>query len=240
MSNLNDTNSMTSLQVKNQLNSIHTDKTEVKNSLLNLVEQLQCLDHITKSIGLMKKGFSFVNRVSWNTVLSNLEKPDTPSEEDELKEVVETVSLSTNQLKNEVIPQLQKWRNYWMLQVILIDFLLLGLLSSVIAAVIYSQGLWEAFNFSASLQTFFYQRPVFSFLLGFGLLACFILMHFSIRTTVAKHFVRKINKEPSEFDLSGAFIRNTRLHHSIFRPDIIGWGRSTRKCLLKNKNAELN
>lgn len=236
MSMVNDTNLMTSVQVKRQLNSINTDKHDIKNSLLNVVERFQCLDHIAKSIGLMKEGFSFVNRVSWEAILSKLEqseKNENELEEIKLKDILEITSQSSNQLENELVPQLQKCRNNWMLEVILIEFVFLGLLTLAVAGVTHLQGIWSLSNISFSVQPFLYERPVFSLLAGILLFVSFIRIHFSIRHFVAGQLVKKLNKETSEFNLAGAFLKNTRIQHSIFRPDIIGWNWLSRKCLLK-------
>lgn len=236
MSNSNDTNLMTSIQVKRQLKSVNTDKADIKNSLLNLVEQFQCLDHIAKSVGLIKDGFSFVNRVSWKTILSNLEKTEegeNKSEDIKLKDIMETISQSSNQLEHELIPQLQRWRNNWMLEVILIDFALLGLLTLIIAGVTHIQGLWTLSSIDIPFQSLFYERPIFSLIAGVLLFTGFIYMHFNIRKFVAAQFVWKLKKESSEFDFVSAFLKNTRIQHSIFRPDIIGWNWMTKKCLQK-------
>ena len=236
MSITNDKDLMTSAQLKRKLKYIHTDKSDVKNSLLNIIEQFQCMDHIAKSIGLLKDGFSFVNKVSWKTVLPQLEQ----SENISLQEITETVSLSSSQLKNELIPRLQKLRNSWMLEVILIEFVLLSLLSLLIAGTTHMQGLWGEANASISIQPFLYERPVFSFITGTLFLMSFIVIHFKIRHFVATQLAKSLHKESSEFDLAGAFLKNTRIQHSIFRPDIIGWGWLSRKCLLKNSNTVEN
>jgi len=233
MSTTNDKNLMTSGQVKKQLKSIQTDKPDIKHRLLDLIEQFQCLDHIAQSIGLVKEGFSFVNRVSWKSVLSSLEKNENTSEDIKLNDIVETISQSTQQLEKELVPKLQKIRNNWMLEVLLIEFVFLGGLTLVIAGVTHSQGLWNWSNFSISLQPFLYERPVFSLLSGIILLVAFVMFHFNIRRFVAKQVVKKINRKFSEFDLAAAFLKNTRIQHSIFRPNIIGWGWLSRKCLLK-------
>ncbi len=238
MSDTNDKNLMTSGQVKSQLRSINTDKPDIKHSLLNLVEQFQCLDHIAESIGLVKEGFSFVNRISWKTVLSKLEKTDGESEEIKLKDIVETISQSSNQLENELVPQLQRVRNNWMIEVMLVEFVFLGLLSLAVAGMTQVQGLWSLSNFSVSFQPFLYERPAFSLIAGVLFFISLVWIHFNIRDLVAGQLVKKLNKEHSEFDLAGAFLKNTRIQHSIFRPDIIGWNWLSRKCLLKNSHAE--
>ena len=235
MFNTNDKNLMTSAQVKKQLNSINTEKTDVKNSLLNIVEQFQCLDHIAKSVGLIKEGFSFVNRVSWKSVLSKLEQSVQSDDKNdiELNYIIEAISESSNQLEHELIPQLQKWRNKWMFEVMFIEFLFLSLLIFTIAGLTYLQGSWTMSNMNISFQPFIYERPVFSFVTGILVIICYLLMHFSIRNFSAYRLAEKLNKESSEFDFAKAFLKNTRIQHSIFRPDIIGWNWMTKKCLDK-------
>ena len=95
------------------------------------------------------------------------------------------------------------------------------------------QGLWSLSNISFSVHPFLYERPVFSLLAGILFFVGFIWIHFNVRHFVAAQLVRKLNKEASEFDLAGAFLKNTRIQHSIFRPDIIVWNWLSRKCLLK-------
>lgn len=236
MSTKNNTYLMTSEQVKRQLKSVDIDKPEIKHRLLNFVEQIQILDHVTKSVGLVKEGFSFINRIPWNTIFSKLEATDKDSaklEEVELKDISKTIFQSYNQLENELVPQLQKLRNNWMLEVLLIEFVFLSLLTLAVAGITHIQGVWDLSHISFSLQPVLYERPIFSLLTGVFLFVGFVWIHFSIRYFVAEQFVRKLRKEVSEFDLVNAFLKNTRMRHSIFRPDIIGWGWLSRKSLLK-------
>lgn len=227
MSDINKNNSMTMFQIKKQLKSIHTDRSDIKNSLLNLLEQSHYLDNIAKSIGLVKDGFLFVNRISWKTILLKLEQSEnnkTDADSIKLNDIIETVSQSSRQLEHELIPQLQKLRNNWMLEVIVIEFVLLGLLSLVIAAVMHIQGWWDLSDMTIAIQPFLYERPIFSLMASVMVFLGFLVMHFSIRNFVAEKFVRKLKNKSSEFDLASAFLKNTRIQHSIFRPDIIGWG----------------
>lgn len=225
MSIKDNSNLMTSDQVKRQLKSIDTDKPDIKHSLLNFVEQFKCLDHIAESIGLVKGGFSFVNRISWNTIMSTLAASEKDkAEEIKLKDISETILQSSNQLENEIVPKLQRVRNNWMIDVILIEFIILGLACLAIAGVTHVMGVWNLSTISFSVQPFLYERPVFSFLIAFVLFISFVVMHFSTRGFVAGQVVKKLKEENSEFDLAGAFLKNTGFIHSIFRPDIVGFG----------------
>jgi len=235
MSNTNDTILMTGAQVKKQLNSVSTEKLDIKNNLLNIIEQFQCFDYIAKSIGLIKEGFSFVNRVPWKSVLSKLEQPvDSENKNDiELNYIIEAITESSNQLEHELIPQLQKWRNNWMFQVILIDFVFLSLLVLIVAGLTHLQGLWTLSNINISIQPFIYERPAFSLIAGGILFISYLVMHFNIRNFVARQLAAKLKNESTEFDFAKALLKNTRIQHSIFRPDIIGWNWMTKKCLAK-------
>lgn len=234
MSITNDGNLMTSIQVKRQLKSIDTEQSHVKNSLLNFIEQFERLDNIAKSLGLIKKGFSFVNRVSWDSILSALAASE--NVENKLKDISEVVLSSSKQLENEIVPQLRRIRNSWMLDVILIEIVILGLLGLVTAGVTHVLGIWSMSNISFSMQPLLYERPIFSFLTFFVLCTIFFRMHFSIRDFAARKTVRELKKENSEFDLVAAFLKNTGLIHSIFRPDIVGFGWRNRNRLQMNQN----
>ena len=241
MSIINNESLMTCTQVKRKLKSIDTEQSDIKNKLFELVEQFQCLDRIANSIGLVKDGFSFVNRVSWEDVLSKLGRTDKNKDELEevkIKDILGVISQSSEQLENELVPQLQKWRNSWMLEVILIEFVFFILLGLIIAGITHMQGLWDMSNINISFQPFLYERPIFSFIVLIISFICFVSLHFKIRKVVAKRLAIKLNKKSSEFDLAAAFLKNTRMQHSIFRPDIIGWGWLGRKCLLKNSTLQ--
>jgi len=239
MSATNDEVIMTSAQIKKQLKSVQINDSDIKHRLINLIEEFQCLDKIAHSIGLAKQGFSFVNRVSWKNIFAAIDKTEEDSTADQvkLKDVIDAVSQSSDQLQNELIPQVQKIRNSWMGQVILFEIVLLGLLTAVMAGVIYLKGISDVSGVSILIQSFLYERPVFSLILVGCTLLCFLVMHFSIRKFVANQFVKKLNRQHSEFDLAAAFLKNTRIQHSIFRPEIIGWGWLNKRCLMKNAHS---
>ena len=227
----------TAKQIKRQLKSINTDEANIKQRLFDFIEQFEFLDKIAKSIGLVKNEFSFANRVSWDPILSALSVSSKNKDEIiSLKNISEKVSQSSNQLENEIIPKLQKLRNNWMIKVVLIEFVVLGLLALVFASITHVLGLWSLSNISFSVQPLLYERPIFSFIIVCVLFVGFVGLHFSTRAFVARKTVRKLKKENSEFDLVSAFLKNTGFMHSIFSPDIVGFGWLKRKCLQVSQN----
>jgi hypothetical protein len=62
-------------------------------------------------------------------------------------------------------------------------------------------------------------------------LVSFLTFHFQLRNRLATKLSAQASNGNAEFDIGAAFLKNTRLRHSIFRPDIVGISRSGRKCL---------
>lgn len=231
MSDLNNTNSMTAVQVKRKLKSIHTDNPDTKKSLLKLLEKFQCMDQIVKSTGLINGSFSFASRVSWDAVLSGLKNNETNDASALVDDVVESASQASSQLADDVIPRLQKMRNKWMFEVVFIEFVFFLLIGLAVASVMQMQG--NLVLSEISLEMFLYERPIFSLLTGAVIFFSVLLIHFRIRSFVAKKLSRNISNELSEFDFAQAFLKNTRLQHSIFRPEIVGLSRLKKKCIQK-------
>ncbi|MDH5424587.1 MAG: hypothetical protein OEY29_06325 [Gammaproteobacteria bacterium] len=237
MSAENDKNLMTIAQIKKRLKSVKTENTEIKGFLLEAVNKFQCLDDVAKAIGIVNKDFSFSNNVTWDSVISKLESvSDVENKADviSIDHILETLDDSSKQVNEIAIPKLQQWRNKWMYQVVLLEVIFFILLSSTVAGIAYTQGLWSAENFSFPFQYFFYERPVFIALVGSLSFLSFLILHFNIRRYVASKLAMKLSAESSEFDYSRAFLKNTYMLHSIFRPDIVGLGWLNNKCRFKN------
>lgn len=233
MSSANETGKMNSTEIVKRLKNIHSGNPDVKNNLLLMAEKFQCLDHVAKSIGLLKKNFTFANTVSWNEIFPLLEDLNNNVNDIEVNHIAEKLSDSTDQLQNTLIPRLQSLRNKWMLEVMLLDFLIISIFAFMVAGITYIQGLWNFSEIHFPVQALLYERPIFSLIVLSSLFFSFIFLHFTARKYVARHIIKLLSKENSEFDFIGAFLKNTRIQHSIFRPDIAGLSRWNKRCLLK-------
>lgn len=231
MSVVNETDLMTTAQAKSHVKSIRTNKQDLKHRLLGLIDGFQCLDHVAQMTGVVTKDFSFFKRVPIQPAMSFLEEDDAGNNDSGLQEVVKVLESSCSELETEVIPMVTQWRNQWMLRVLVVEAALLILLALFIAGLLHFVAAGQAISFTDFSHTLFYQRPVFSLLAGLLLLSFLVFMHFSIRHLVAKQFINEISRKSSEYDYAKAFLMNTRIYHSIFRPDIVGWNWFNRKCL---------
>lgn len=236
MSAANETEKMTSAQIVKRLKNIHSGNQDVKNNLLMMAEQFQCLDRLADSVGLLKKGFTFAGTVSWDEIFSQLEDQNKNVNDVEVNHIAEKLSDSTDQLQNKLIPRLRSLRNKWMFEVMFLDFLMISIFTLIVAGVAYIQGVWRFSEIHFPLQAFLYERPIFSLIVVSLLFFSFVFLHFVVRKYVARHIIRLLGKENSEFDFIAAFLKNTRIQHSIFRPDIAGLSRWNKRCLLKFVN----
>ncbi len=209
----------TVLKKSSQINPV------IKDSLLALIDQYHCLDRIAVSTGLTEDGNYFSSQVAWGDSLQKIESGN----EDELEKMQQEVASLASKFDKEVISELQKWRNRWMLQVLLLDLGILALLFFVPAGLLYLQGAWQPQQLASQLSQHFYERPMFMITMIVLLLMFFLLWHFSWRKIRARDIVNQLENMTTGFNLAKAFIKNTRLHHSIFRPDVVGY----RRCLQK-------
>ncbi len=212
---------MSNAQLRAQLKKSTLIKQPLKDSLLTLLEHYYCLDSIARSTGLSEENNYFSSRVAWGASLQKIESGD----EDELEKMQQQLASVSSQFDEDVISTLQKWRNRWMLQVMLFDLLVIALLTIVPAGLLYWQGAWQPQQLASQLSQLFYERPLFMFTVIFLLLAVFLFLHFSLRKMLAMQILKRLNNRVANFNLAKAFIKNTRIHHSIFRPDIVGYHR---------------
>lgn len=237
MSDVNDTSSMSSTRLMKHLKTIQTDKQELKNSLLKALEKMRCLDQLVRSLGAVSQDFTFTNRVSWGSVFAALGETsgsEAVTEETKLDYINDVLADTTAQVEQQLIPSLQQARNKWMLQIIGVELLLVMFLGALLAGITYLNGLWPVASVSFSVTDILYQRPLFTGLILGLLIISALALHFYLRNYFAIKVAGALAEESSEFDLAGAFLRNTRIRHSVFRPDIVGLGWSGRKCLAKS------
>lgn len=235
MSSENETIQISSSEIVKRLKITQSINSEMKNNLIMMAEQFHCLDRVAKSVGLLKKNFSFSNRVAWHDILSKLENLGKEPDDTDVSHVAEKLTAATAELENQLIPHLQKTRNNWMLKVFMLDIFILFLFASFIVGAAYIQGLWDFSSFKVSVQMLIYERPVFSLIIAGAFVVSFIALHFYFRSSIARHIIHKLEKETSEFDLVAAFEKNTGIFHSIFRPDIVGLSWFSRRCLMKKE-----
>lgn len=224
------------MKLLKNIRSIKTDAFGIKDRLLNLAEQFNSLDIIGKSIGITDNNINFTNKVTWQPVLDNLENSNNDenrAEESKLDNIQETLDQSISQLTENIIPTLQRLQNKWLGRVVLYNLMLWLFVASIIAACAYYKNILSLSGIYSAFQSHAFNHPVFFFAIGVITFTGLLSYHFWIRRKIAVSLASKLDDGTSEFNLSRAFLKNTRIQHSIFRPNIVGLGCLNRKRLNK-------
>lgn len=209
-----------------------TPMRDVRDLLLDILTQYREVDKIGSSLGVLDKCTSFTDPVSWCSILGKMDHDkdslDNASKQ-HLNFSVEHLEELVKGFHENVVIQIQQYRDKWMKRVLLWDVTMLAVLLILAAVAVYVSG------FSISMEAFaefFQQRPVFtvlSIMTGVGIL---LGMHFLIRRLVMNNMLEKVEDTllPG-MSMSRALRRNARIQHSIFRPDPVGWNFNQRQRL---------
>ena len=142
--------------------------------------------------------------------------------------VLETVS---NELEDDILPQLRKAKAKWRRNVLIGDGVALGL---VLAAVI---GIMSTFNIWPPTEVFSTGWVSANWLdiagVGFGIGILAFAFHFWLRGNVARRIARKLTPKYGQLELNlrMAFLKTSNWMHSIFTPEPAGWGNGPAKRL---------
>lgn len=145
--------------------------------------------------------------------------------------IIGSMESLSNQLEQQVVPQVQAAKQRWKKRVILTDLvifipLIIGLLMLSVAL-----GYWQGFNFNPPwLETVKASTPLTIAAIGLPLLG-FYLLHMFIRGKLVNGIAKKLSTEDSFGNLANAFRKNTRWRHSIFSTKPTGWNNKIRTRL---------
>ena len=128
-------------------------------------------------------------------------------------------------IENVVIPKLTTALNRWMKAVLITDAIVLGAIVIAIAVINKWIDLWSLFAMDFTAQ------PIVSTLKAVVIAVTVIVIHFSIRKTVAQRMARKMETDTLVGNMKNAFVRNTRTFRSLFHPAPAGWTSRSRRVL---------
>lgn len=222
----------TSRQIFVHVRESETSMRDVRDLLLEILMQYQQADKLGFSLGVLDKSSSFSDAISWCAIIGKMDHAKNSLDKVSKEHLVKSVDYLdelTRTFNEQVVLQIQQYRDKWMRKVLVWDLLIFGLLVLAISGGLY----WSGVEFNSETYLgLIQQRPFSSILmavLGIGLLVGF---HFVIRRVVINNMLEKMeNKLPPGMSLLKALIRNTRIRHSIFRPDPVGWNFRQRKRL---------
>jgi len=159
-----------------------------------------------------------------------------------LYRIIGALKKTATTIEHEQMPSLKQLLAQWVQGVIWRDLLLFFAVVTVFVGITAAAGYWDGlvFNphwpaFAQSNITWLLEKPVGQISSISLLLLSAFGLHWRSRKWAARSVMKKFsatenNKDFSE-SLVNAFLKNTRLRHSIFRPEPVGWNRRSRKLL---------
>lgn len=201
---------------------LKTDATVPNEILESLKHQSRCVSKIMQRLG----------------IIPDYEKTSPMQGEDHDRQLVANYRRELDELE-EYVSLLKRGLNRWCLSVLVWEFALLALLIMVVA------GASFAFGFvpdDVSVQFWIEEamkRPVLVVMSIVALAILWISIHISLRHWQAQSVVSYLRAQVGDGRLSAAFLKNTTLWHSIFRPEPVGWSWLNRRRIRRLKETLL-
>ena len=139
--------------------------------------------------------------------------------------IIGSLENTANQIENKIVPQVREAVHTWIKRVLLVDVFILGpIFAGMLFYVVKHAGSGTAY--AAYGKTGFMVAVLFS-------LALLLVIHFFVRSIVAKWVVRALPEEALEGGVRAGFLRNTRWWQTLARPFVAGWNKSARNKLIE-------
>jgi len=220
----NNAKEATSRQILKHIRKIETPMHDVRDLMVNIVQQYQQVDKVGYALGLFDKSASFIDSMSWCSIVGKMDHhKDTlnKNNKEHLTKLVSYLSDLTETFEENVVEKIQHYRDIWMKKVLLWDVAIIAILAAIMTLMFYS------LNFSLDKNTIYntlLSRPFFYSIIVVSVVFAFIVLHTLIRNKVAKKMLDDMNDNlPQGMSLTKSFSNNIKLKYSIFRPTPVGW-----------------
>ncbi len=129
----------------------------------------------------------------------------------------------SNRIEKEIVPEIQNAVSSWKKRVLIADAVVLIPLFVFFLAHTISNGYWQGANFILPAMSQSEHATLVSTGVLALLLAGFVLIHFILRTTLARWYARGLAEDGYYGNVRAAFMKNTRWFRSLLRKQIAGW-----------------
>ena len=224
----------TSAQIISHIKNLETPMLDVRDLMLDIAKQYQQADKIGYALGLFDKSSSFIDSLSWCSIIGKMDhKKEALNKvnKEQLTELIDNLDNLTINFKENILDNIQHYRDKWMLRVLAWDFIGLSLFVGIIYYLVYTLGLSID---ETSSYSFVLERPIFFTFSIISVVGFIYAMHFVIRNLVINNLLNNMNDTlPKGLSLSGSLKVNSRSIYSIFRPNPAGWNMLQKNRLKK-------
>ena len=144
---------------------------------------------------------------------------------DRVYRIIGNMESLSNQIEQQAVPQLKTYLQRWRRNTLIWDAVVFAVLGIAFLMLTVSLGFWQGLNFNPPWENAVATNPIFLAVSIAIPVVILLLVHFIIRSKVAKSLARKISEKESYGNLRAAFKKSTSLLNSIFQSNPAGWGK---------------
>jgi len=150
--------------------------------------------------------------------------------------IIGALENTANQIEQVAVPQIKDAMNSWYRSVLTIDGILYSLLLALLLGLSVYAGYWIDWSFQPPWLEQFKNSSVTQGITAAVFIVIFSGIHFWVRKKVAQRIVKKLPKENGPGNIAAAFLKNTHPLRSVFAIKPAGWGRRSRKTIVRVRN----
>lgn len=150
--------------------------------------------------------------------------------------IIGALENTANQIEQVAVPEIKEAMNSWYRSVLTIDGIIYGLMIALLLGVSIYADYWQQWSFQPPWLEPFMNSMFMQGMTAAVFAVIVVGIHFWVRKKVAQRVVKKLTKENGPGNIAAAFLKNTHPLRSVFAINPAGWGRRSRKTIVRVRN----
>ncbi|MDH5446558.1 MAG: hypothetical protein OEY52_13480 [Gammaproteobacteria bacterium] len=218
-----------------QLETLQAELAGNEPQLQALLQSLHQLDRYARRMQLLEHEDSMLAHLTTEAPQSNdkavqADEGSTQAEDDSSRLGLMTSLAEMIDKLEQHVGMVMQAMNRWCLSVLGWELGILAILAGLVTGVAAMMGDGQPLPVLQAWWAELISRPLSLTVYSVLLFTIAAIVHFKLRKIVAGRIANKLQQvELEPFDTSRAFLRNTRIWHSIYRPQPVGWANRAQK-----------
>lgn len=197
--------------------------------LENLLQRLHQLDKFAWHMNLLSNNDSMLEHLFTDEQGEIVDTPDEENQPHVTQRLTTALAEMIDNLEQHVSWVMQAM-NRWCLTVLAWEFVLLAIVAAIVGGLTMVEGNGQAWPVLHSWWAELLARPISMTVYSVLVMIIVGLVHLRLRKKMAGSIATRLSRlEP--FDTARAFLKNTRIRHSIYRPQPVGWASRAQRQL---------
>lgn len=216
-------------RLNKQLETLQTELAAGEPQLEALLQRLHQLDRFAWRMNLLPNNDSMLEHLFTNEQQEIIVAGDEENKPHAASRLTTALAEMIDSLEQHVGWVMQAM-NRWCLSILALEIGILTLAAGCVAVLAMVVGNGPAWPVLQSWWAELLARPLSLTVYSVLVMITAGLVHFSLRKKMARSIANRLSRlEP--FDTPRAFLKNTRLRHSIYRPEPVGWASRAQRQL---------